>query len=137
MCKCSWSTQHSQLSERIQNTGRLKLQRYSNMKNMCESQKYFTVINSRLLEKEGPVFTWVLCVVFLSKHHLLIQTMLYCIPSPAIKALCITFIILLSIEATLSHDQFVRIRRMIKKCPIRTNSYDLTRTNLYDLSKPT
>jgi len=29
MCKCSWSTQHSQLSERIQNTGRLKLQRYS------------------------------------------------------------------------------------------------------------
>jgi len=30
---------------------------------------------------------------------------------------------------TRSHDQVVRIRRMIKKWLIRNNSYDLTRTN--------
>jgi len=29
---------------------------------------------------------------------------------------------------TLSHDQVVRIRRMIKKWLVRNNSYDLTRT---------
>jgi len=31
--------------------------------------------------------------------------------------------------STRSHDQVVRIRRMIKKWLIRNNSYDLTRTN--------
>jgi len=34
-----------------------------------------------------------------------------------------------SVPPTRSHDQVVRIRRMIKKWLIRNNSYDLTRTN--------